>query len=262
MLFGPVQWANPSTGLVHARLWGLTSVVGFISEDKKTFTDLSFNDLRLGGSPRFWESWRHRHGFMFVPEKGYFWSSLEDQKEKLEGADGEFYDRYLKAVWTFWTIKKLPRHLVSPAENELENSASENSPSPIIKEVRLTYDSQGLRKPLSIPLQINIWDQPVFIRFEVNPSTAPVTSITETNLRCRYSWTYNREDLRRLHGYTKNFWGYSWDKDFPKDVPISPDTGLKLDAWLDRAVAFWVDATAAQIMAELNLEIQTALAQK
>jgi hypothetical protein len=257
ILFGPVEWDSDRRGIVQTRIWDLNSVIEFeCSPDRRQFTSLVINPPARGGPPLLWDVWRHRHAYVLVPGQGYFWNGLEDEKEPLAWDDGVFYDRYLRSLWTFWVMKRLPRHLAGE-----ESPAGPLVPTPPVvmaKDVRLRYDNKGLVRPVSVPFQISVWNVPVKVLFDVVVSTGEARSADDP-LHYRSRWSYDRSEWRRLHGYSKNVAGYDWDGDFPRDVPLTEESGVRLDRLLDRTVAYWVSTAVEQISESIDRELKAAI---
>lgn len=257
--FGSITWESSSEGDVSARLWGVSAPIHFqLAPDGVTLQKLTFNPPGRGGLPQLWEVWRHRHGYLVRPGEGYAWNGFEDEKEPMTDADGRFYDGFLKGVWTLWTAKKLPALLGRTAN---ATSSEAPAPTPEVPEMRqrfpVAYDTHGLRELASFTFEFWAWTVPVRVTCDVLPST----STLDGTARYKARWTYDESEWRRVHGYSKDLFGYSWDKDFPSDGPLSTDDGERLDRLLSRTVEYWVDAALQQMAAQIDAQLALAARQ-
>ncbi|MCG3205819.1 MAG: hypothetical protein KCHDKBKB_02542 [Elusimicrobia bacterium] len=257
--FDEIEWSSPTEGSVLARVWNVSSLIQFhISEDRKALKTLRFNP-KPGSPGNMWEAWRHRHAYIFLSGDDYRWNSLEDEKPRLDYDTGAFYDEYLKELWSFWTVKRLPNHASGKSSSVIED---ESDVSAMKKSIRVRLDQAGLVQPLPVTFQINLWHMPVKIFFEVDSSSNAARGYPEIHLVGKYTWTYNRAEWRRRHGYQQDFWGdYKVDADWPEQRRLSQTDGGRLDELLDRTVAYWVDVSIQQVLADLQQKVQMALVQ-
>ena len=255
--FGSVTWESSTEGDVPARMWGVSAPLHFkLAADGVTLQKLDFNAPGRGGVPQLWDVWRHRHGYLYGRENGYFWNGFEDEKEPLSEQDGRFYDGFLKDLWTFWTVKKLPALLARTATIPTEAAPS---PTPDVPEMRqrfpVSYDTHGLREPASFTFEFWAWNVPVRVTCDVLPST----STLDGSARFKARWTYDESEWRRVHGYGKDLFGYSWDKDFPHQGPLTSEEGEKLDRLLEKTVEYWVDAALQQMSTQVDAQLALAV---
>jgi hypothetical protein len=258
--FSQLHWDSPLEGNVLTRIWGVPSLIQFhLTEDRKNFTSLVFNPKP--GSPNTpWEMWRHRHAFLLVSGDRYYWNSLEDEKPVMEREKGLFFDRYLKELWSFWTLQTLSKRMEQNNEPLLDNSYENEEFSTLRKKVQIQYDKMGLRNPIDMSFQINLWHMPVKIYFELKSSTQPINGSQSEYVANNIRWTYNRAEWRRRHGYFIDVWGdYRFETGWPEKKSLSTTEGQYLDELLDHCVSYWVEVSIQQVMSDLERKVQLAL---
>ena len=252
MVLDKINWTSGHSGLVVAQMWGVNALIEFTaSPERDRIEIIHINPLEQGGSPSLWDVWRHRHGILTSPE-GYAWNSTQEEKERLANADGVFYDRFLKGVWTYWALKKLPRHIKNPLENSAVSGLDQENL--FVDRIRVRYDANGLKEPVALSMRIHVWDMPVLLAFNVAPSSATAAN-PAPGMTYKVRWTYDLDNWRQRHGYKKDLWGYDWRSGYPAETPLTGEQGKSLDVMLDRSVAYWVDVVAEQLMADLEFKI-------
>lgn len=262
--FGPIDWVSPTYGMVIAEMWGVSSLVTVeVTADHKTPTAMRIDPVARVTGESLWNLWRHRHGYQFFHGQGYLWNSLEDKRPVLDPNEGAFFDRQLRNLWGFWVKKRLVDYLASG--NTASGVDWSSSPlngedaAKLNKSIRLRYSKDGLRGAYPILFQINLWNVPVKIDFEMIPSTAAKGEALIVIAR-KYRWRYDMSEWRRRHGYERNFLGdYVWDKDFPEGDTLSKKDGLLLDRLLENSVALWVETAVEQVMSNLNRNFSEAV---
>ncbi|MCG3205345.1 MAG: hypothetical protein KCHDKBKB_02065 [Elusimicrobia bacterium] len=264
--FGPVKWLAPTYGLTAAMMWGVaTRVVFETTEDRKNVLALKIEPVKKENGESAWNLWRHRHGFQFLSGRGYFWNSVEDTRPLLDPQDSVFFDEVLRHVWGYWVQKRLPYFLSagntalgahwSSLEEPEENLAD------LKKSVRLKYTKEGLFHPVPVIFQINLWNVPVKIDFQIVKSTDTSKGVF-LMIGNKYRWRYDMGEWRRRHGYEKTLLGgFDWAKGFPITEGLSEENGRRLDRLIERTVEIWVDMAVLQVLDHLNRDFAQALSE-
>ncbi len=251
----PVEVKRPDDGgdgSVQVRLWQATAVVSYQRDPQGHLTQLVVVPLSADATSDGWNVWRHRHGYVFVRGQGYFWNTLGDYRYPIRDEQGARYDAFLKAVWSYWTVVGLETQRLKGAPRDAAPTGQ-----PYRRVVRVALRDGKLARPASVDFQINPWHVPLRVQLDVQSSTS--SAILE--MVDGFRWKYDMDDWRRRHGYRKTFFfGYEWLEGFPAPFPMNNGTGRELDHLLDRTMAFWSEAIAAQVVTELDWKIAASAA--
>jgi hypothetical protein len=262
--FGPVNWDTPDKGVVLAHMWNISSLVEFeLSQDRHAFQSLRITPVSRNAPTNSWNVWRHRYAYELVPGQGYFWNSLDMRKEPIDSTQALFLDHYLKDVWSYWTIKRLPKYLSQKSGEPIspETYIPDEDPSVAVlsQALKIKYDTQGLLGRVPVSFQIYLANVPVKVFFDIGKATSGTAPV---NAPGGIHWSYDRTQWRERHGYRKTlFGGYEWDEQFPTRNDLSDKDGVLLDSLLDHAVEYWVDVAYTQALADVNKKMTRLVAE-
>ena len=233
-------------GTVQVRLWDASALVGFQRDAQGHLTTLSVVPLSADARSDGWNIWRHRHGYVYVRDEGYYWNTLGDSRLPIRDAQGERYDTFLKAVWSYWTV-------VGLESVRLQGEPPPTAPSqPYQRKVRVALADGRLARPAAVDIQINPWHVPVRVQLDVQSSTT--TAILE--MVDGFQWKFDMDDWRQRHGYRRTlFFGYEWLDGFPAPFPMNGATGQELDHLLEKTMEYWSEAVASEVVNQLDLQV-------
>jgi len=241
---GNVQ--SQTQGIAQVRLWQATAQVGYKRDAMGHLTTLSVVPLSADAGSDGWNIWRHRHGYILARDLGYFWNTLGDYRQPIRDDQGERFDAFLKAVWSYWAVVGLEEVRLKGAPPPLV------PPQPYRRTVKVALIDGKLARPAPVEFQINPWHVPLRVEMDVHSSTT--TGILQ--MVDGFSWKFDMDDWRRRHGYRRTlFFGYQWLPGFPEPFPMTAATGRELDNLLHRTMEYWSEAVAAGVITELDLKI-------
>lgn len=242
---------DPSGGVTAtAAAWFAPAEVAASPDLSRLDTRPRMHDDRLPA----WDLWRHRHGYTLGPARRAAWNGLGDEPDWMSPADAEFYDAYLIALYRLWTRRALRERLAGAEEPPPEPAPAGEA----VVSIPMQYDETGLAEPVSASFLIHQWNLPVQVGFSLIPSTATHPAEWWFDLRTEPFVRYDKDAWRRRHGYRKTLFGYRWDADFPGGKHLGTDDGERLDALMERGVAFWANAALQRGLFELDQQLKTS----
>jgi len=238
--------------MARANAWYVPVKVEATRDLKSIQTSAFMHDPRL---PE-WDLWRHRHGYTLGMGRKYTWNSLNDRPVAMDLADAKFYDAYLIALYRHWIRQALKEQLGTGDKLSAPPTPQGETKVPLT----LQYDETGLAEPVSGSFRIHAWHIPIDVGFTLLPNRATHPADWWFEVRKDAFFNYDKDAWRARHAYRKTKDGYQWEKDFPGAEALTVKDGERLDALLERGLAYWSDAALHIGLFELDQELKTASA--